>query len=82
MPDASPESRLSSSESEWDVLELLLDDDTQRPWTMSEIEREIGSQVVAADALAGLDRAGLIHRTSDGFVFASRPAVHYHQIAP
>lgn len=82
MPDASPEPDLSNSANEWEVLELLLDSDTQRPLSMGEIEREVGNHVVAADAVAALNRAGLIHRTSDGFIFASRPAVHYHEIAP
>jgi predicted transcriptional regulator len=66
--------------SEWSVLELLLGDE-QRPTTMQEIAREIGNSVIASDAIASLGRAGLIHRTRDGFIFATRAAVHYHAIA-
>lgn len=55
------------------ILESLLCSDAARPWSMAEIEREIGSHE-AVDGLARLDRAGLIHRL-DGFVWASRPAL-------
>jgi hypothetical protein len=54
------------------VLGILLDRDAQRPWSESEIEREIGSST--ADCLNMLHGAGLIHRLC-GFVWATRAAL-------
>ena len=53
------------------VLGLLLGPNEQRPWSVQEVEREGGETIAAADAVASLDAAGLIHRCGD-FVFASR----------
>lgn len=55
------------------ILESLLCSDAARPWSVAEIEREIGSHE-AVDGLGRLARAGLIHR-HDGFVWASRAAL-------
>lgn len=55
------------------ILGLLLDSPV--PWSTHEVEREIGDQIVTADGIGRLTRAGLVHRL-DGFVFASRAAVH------
>ena len=57
------------------VLDLLLHGDTAGPWAEEELAREIGDRVVVLDALARLYAAGLVHRLSEGFVFASRAAV-------
>jgi hypothetical protein len=62
------------------VLDLLLGDERQRPWTLHELALDIGSQAIAEDAIDNLHAAGLVHKTSDGFIFASRPAIRYHQI--
>jgi hypothetical protein len=62
------------------VLDLFLYGDSQRPLTMHEIGLEIGSQTVAEDAIADLHAAGLIHKTTDGFLFASRAAIRHHDI--
>jgi hypothetical protein len=59
---------------------LTLGDDVQRPWTPHEMALEIGSNAVVEDTIADLHAAGLIHKTSDGFVFATRAAIRYHQI--
>jgi hypothetical protein len=66
---------------ESDVLDLLTGAGRLRLWSLEEIGWEIGSQVTAHDALAGLHRAGLIHRTADGFVFASRAAMRASKLA-
>jgi hypothetical protein len=66
---------------DWLVLDLLIDPDRQRPWTTHEVIREHGHMQNALDALDRLHGAGLIHKTHDGFVFASRPAVRYSEIA-
>ena len=56
------------------VLGLLLRPNDQRPWSVAEIEREVGEMLATADAIAVLHAAGLIHRCGD-FVFASRAAL-------
>ncbi len=53
---------------------LLLRPSDQRPWSVEEVEREVGDALVVADAIAALLAVGLIHRCGD-FVFASRAAV-------
>jgi hypothetical protein len=55
------------------VLDLLLDPDVPGPWSSHEIGVALGDEVRAADAIAGLQRAGLVHRCHE-FVFATRPA--------
>jgi hypothetical protein len=40
----------------------------------------IEDPVGAADVLRGLERAGLIHRTTDGFAFAARPAIRFREL--
>jgi predicted transcriptional regulator len=62
------------------VLNLLLGDDAQRPWTVEEVAREIGDRIATVDALARLYGAGLVHRFEE-FVFATRPALRADRIA-
>jgi predicted transcriptional regulator len=82
MPDEAGRTQPQRSErTEWIVLDLLLDAEAQRPWSIEEVVREIGKPVDVADALSALQAAGLIHRTADGFVFAARAAIRYSQIA-
>ena len=54
------------------ILGLLVNDDSHRPWSVQEVEREV--QRDATDSLGRLHGGGLIHRL-DGFVWAARPAV-------
>jgi hypothetical protein len=56
------------------VLGLLLRPNDQRPWSVQEVESEVGETIATADAAASLHAAGLIHRCGD-FVFASRAAL-------
>ena len=58
------------------ILGLLLDPDSQRPWSVLEVAREIGDEAATADALARLTGVGLVHRLAEGFVWASRAALH------
>lgn len=55
------------------ILDLLLHDEHQHPWADTEVARDVGDQLTAADALSRLERAGLVHRR-DGFVFPTRAA--------
>ena len=60
------------------VLGLLLS--TDRPWSVDEVSREIGDPVEAADSLARLYAAGLVHRPA-GFAFPTRAAVQAARLA-
>jgi predicted transcriptional regulator len=60
------------------VLALLLYGDSQRPWSVDEIEREIGRDT--DDSLARLYGAGLIHRLKR-FVWPTRAAVMADEIS-
>lgn len=61
------------------VLGLLLDSDKQRPWSETEIAREISTPGHVPAGLKRLRIAGLIHRWND-LVTASRSAVRFHDI--
>jgi hypothetical protein len=66
---------------ERDVLYLLTrPEDGQPIWSLDDIGRDIESADDADVATRGLHQAGLIHRTSDGFVFATRAAVRMVQM--
>jgi hypothetical protein len=55
------------------IMGLLLD--SSRPLAVAEIEREIANPLDAEDGIARLVGVGLAH-SLDGFVFASRAAIH------
>jgi len=57
------------------LIGLLIYDDSQRPWSVDEVEREIGDDT--RDSLARLHGAGLLNRVED-FVWPSRAAVIAH----
>jgi predicted transcriptional regulator len=79
MPDEERAGPVEST-AEWIVLDLLLDREEQRPWSVEELAREVGRPLDVADAVAALHGAGLIHRTADGFVFVTRAAVRFDQL--
>jgi hypothetical protein len=64
---------------ERDVLYLLTGDDLPI-WSVEDIGRTIEDHTGAVDALRGLFNAGLIHQTTDGFVFATRAGWRMVQI--
>jgi hypothetical protein len=82
MPDEQPTPDRAAEEArdDWLILDLLLEEGTHRPWASAEIAREYGHELNAIDAIDRLHGAGLAHKTSDGFVFATRAAVRYHEI--
>jgi hypothetical protein len=55
-------------------LGLLLASDSQRPWSVAEVERELGEHIATVDAVTSLHAAGLIHQCGE-FVFATRAAL-------
>jgi hypothetical protein len=59
---------------------ILLVGSGQRPWSVGELELEVGDRVGVADALAHLHGAGLVHRCG-GFVWASRAALAADRMA-
>jgi hypothetical protein len=59
---------------------LLLVEDDQRPWSTEEMIRDIGRRTDVLDAIANLHGAGLINRTTDGFIFASRAALRLDRL--
>lgn len=70
----------SKTRTESTIMSLLLVQDDQRPWSTEELIREIGRELDTRDAIADLHAVGLLHRTTDGFVFATRAATHLDQL--
>jgi hypothetical protein len=83
MPDRElvPDQGAEEARTDWFILDLLLNDEAQRPWAIAEVVREYGHETNAIDALDRLHGAGLVHKISDGFVFASRAAIRYSELA-
>jgi hypothetical protein len=64
-----------------DVLYFLTNpDDCQSLWSVEDLGRALDNLVKAVDAVGELRRAGLIHQTGDGHVFATRAGVRLVQI--
>ncbi len=83
MPDQQPSPEIpdrAKNATDGTVLDLLVEDENQRPWTHNELALEIGSSSVVEDAIANLQAAGLVHKTGDGFIFATRAAIQFEQI--
>ncbi len=66
----------SQARTESAVMTLLLLHDDQRPWSTDELIREIGRPDDVRNAIYSLHGVGLLHRTSDGFIFPTRAATH------
>jgi hypothetical protein len=58
---------------------LLNDRDVQRPWSIHEIELEIGDAIDVEDAVARLHGAGLLHKVGD-YVWITRAALHAEEM--
>jgi hypothetical protein len=82
MPDAQPipDALRKHRETELDILYLLTDPEDNQPlWTLGDLGREIETPEII-DYILPLQQAGLVHRTADGHVFASRAAVRQIQL--
>jgi hypothetical protein len=49
-------------------------------WSVADLGRELDDPPGVEDAVYGLRTAGLIHQTSDSFVFATRPGFRMVEI--
>jgi hypothetical protein len=77
MPDAqtTPDPAERARVAELEILYLLTKPEgNPLLWSVEELARELGGPNIE-DLIGRLHGAGLIHRTSDGFIFASRAAV-------
>jgi len=64
---------------ECEVLHLLTKGD-QPIWSPDDLGRVLMDRIKASDAIGALRRAGLIHQTSDGHVFAAHAGVRAMQV--
>ena len=82
MPDQprTPSPAAQERHTEREILYLLTNpDDNQPVWSIEDLTRELEA-FDAIDSVNALHRAGLVNRTSDGHVFATRAAVRHIQI--
>ena len=67
--------RIGDDNDDLTLLTFTLDDEISYPWSIAEIERELGDRVRTLDAIRPLEAARLLHRTGDDYVFPSRVAI-------
>jgi hypothetical protein len=82
MPDEQriPDPAEQTRQTERDILYHLTDPEDNQPlWSIDDLAREMGEPMVI-DYVNSLHRSGLVHRTTDGHVFATRSAVRQVQI--
>ena len=80
MPDQQPTPAEQYRQLELEIIYLLTDSaDNQPLWTLEDLARELDEPDILP-YVRRLQQAGIVHRTSDGHVFASRAAVRQVQI--
>lgn len=83
MPDEQPIRDIAAEYDalERDLLYLLTEPDGIQPiWSVDDLGRALEQPARAVDAVRCLRGAGLIHQTSDGYVFATRAGARMVQI--
>ncbi|HTA33955.1 MAG TPA: hypothetical protein VK721_11065 [Solirubrobacteraceae bacterium] len=84
MPDEKPTPDFAAAQDHiaLEILYLLTDPNDYQPiWSITDLARELDDgRISVEDTIRRLHGAGLIHRTSDGFVFATRSAVRQIQL--
>jgi hypothetical protein len=83
MPDKQPIAthEVPAETIESGILDRLTYQDDQRPWSIDELIRDVGQKLGVVDAVAKLHGLGLIHHTSDDFIFATRAAVRANELS-
>jgi hypothetical protein len=72
---------LAASRMEWEILQLLLLSNDDKPiWTIEEVLDQTADPVVALDALSMLSEVGLVRRRGD-FVVITVAAMCFHQLS-
>jgi hypothetical protein len=82
MPDEkpTPDLRGQARHIELEIVYLLTDPEDKQPlWTVEDLARELSESDIMS-YVHPLQAAGLVHRTSDDHIFASRAAVHQVQL--
>lgn len=82
MPDEkpTPDPAEHYRQHELQIIYLLTDrDDNQGLWTIEDLARELDKRDIMP-YVHRLHEAGIIHRTSDGHIFASRAAIRQVQL--
>lgn len=62
------------------TLHLMTGGDEQQIWSVPDLARELDDPEGVSDAVRGLRTSGLIHETSDGYIFATRAACRMVEI--
>ncbi|MGE5700824.1 MAG: hypothetical protein ACM3VU_00245 [Arthrospira platensis] len=78
--EPTPTREPDSTSMEAGILDRLTYPDDQRPWSIDELILDVGQRLGVIDAIAKLRGLGLIHRTSDDFIFATRAAVRAKEL--
>jgi hypothetical protein len=79
MQDESTRGSLLPDRAEAIVLLLPLADDVRFPWSLRELQLELGEHADAEDAVTRLRASGLGHRCGD-FVFPTRTAARHAEL--
>jgi hypothetical protein len=74
-----PDVGVADEQVEREVLALLLESELPSPWSVLELGLEIGSDLVATDAVMRLHAAGLVHLCHE-FVWPIWPAARLHRL--